>query len=249
MAFAESIVLYPGQEKVIRATQGSTPLGQRAIQGDRVFHYALAGAVALATGRLVQEAVVVSGHDVDLLPTVAAAVGARTVTLQNVTTAIVANEYAGGFLWVNDVDGEGHAYRIKSHPAATATGTVVITLEDDDTIRVALTTSSQVGLRHNLYRGLLVNPTTPTGAPVGVTPVAVTADYYFWCQTWGPASVLTNGTLLRGRTVAPGATTAGSVDVYPLNSVDGSGQEPVVGVCMVVGVSTDFSLIDLRLAP
>ena len=245
----ETITLYPGAEKLTRTTQGATPLGARAVQGERVFHWSLNGAVALATGRLTQESIIVAGHDVDLLPTVAAAVGARTVTLQNVTTAITANEYANGYMWVNDVDGEGHLYRIKSHPAATATGTVVMTLEDDDTILIALTVSSQVGLRHNLYRGLLVMPTTPTGVPVGVTPAAVAADAFFWCQTWGPASVLGNGTLISGLNCTPGATTAGSVDVQPLNSVDASGQQSIVGVVMTVGVSTDFSLVDLRLAP
>lgn len=249
MSFTETILLTPGQEKVTRTTQGRTPLGARAVIGSRVFHWALNGATELAAGRLLQEAVVVTGHDVDLLPTVIPAIGAATVTLQNVTTAIVANEYVGGYLWVNDGTGEGHSHQIKSHPAATATATVVITLADDDTIRVALTLLSQVGLRKNLYRELVVNPTTPTGVPVGVSPVLVAADAFFWCQTWGPAAVLTNGTLLRGRNCTAGATTAGSVDVHPLNSVDASGQEAVVGVVMTVGVTTDFSLVDLRLAP
>ena len=151
---------------------------------------------------------------------------------------------------INDGDGEGHAYKIKSPPAeSTGSGSIVITLEDDDTIRVALTTSSQAGLRVNLYEDLVVNPTSATGVPVGVTPVAVDADAYFWLQTWGPAAVLTNGTIIVGKNVTPGASTAGSVDVSPLNSVDASGQEPIVGVVSRVNATTEYSLVNLTIAP
>ena len=248
MAFTETIVLHPGAEKNERSTQGSTPLGARAVIGDRVFRWTRNGSVALTVNRLCQESVVVTGHGGDLAIATAAAINARSVTLTNSTTAITANQYAGGYLWI---DNEGHCYKIKSHPAeSTGTGSVVITLEDDDYLRAALTTAtSNAGLRRNPYDSVVVNPTTPTGAPVGVTPIAVTASYYFWLQTWGPAAVLTNGTLIVGYMASPGATTAGSVDVYPLNSVDGSGQQPIVGVASRVRPTTEFSLIDLRIAP
>ena len=248
MSFPETIVLHPGAEKVERSTQGSTPLGTRMVIGERSFRWTHNASLALSVNRLCQESVVVSGHGDGLAVATTAAVGARTVTLTNATTAITANQYAGGYLWV---DNEGRAYKIKSHPAeSTGSGSIVITLEDDDTLRVALTAgTSTCGLRRNQYEDVVVNPTTPTGVPVGVTPLAVTADYYFWLQTWGPCPVLTNGTVIVGYMVSPGATTAGSVDVYPLNSVDASGQQPMVGVVSRVGATTEFSHVDLRIAP
>ena len=249
MSFPETIVLHPGEEKIQYAAARGIPLGQRAVINDRVFRWTRNGATALSTARLCQESVIVSGHGGDVVVQAAAAVGARTVTITNNTTAMTANMYAGGYMWGNDEAGEGPGYRIKSHPAIAATANGVITLEDDDTIRVALTTVSQVGFRRNLYDSVVVNPTTPTGVPVGVTCLAITADYYFWLQTWGPAAVLGNGTLIVGYMVSPGATTAGSVDVYPLNSVDGSGQQPGIGRVSRVAPSTEFSWIDLQIAP
>ena len=226
------------------------PLGTRmALPDGRVYRYALNGAVALSIARLCQESVVISGHGTDIVVAAAAAIGATSVTITNNTTAITANMYKDGYLLVNDEAGEGQLCKIKSHPAATATASCVLTLYDEFALTVALTIASQVGLRKSSYQDVVVNPTTPTGIPIGVCPIAVTAAYYFWLQTWGPAAVLTNGTVIRGLTVAPGATTAGSVDVYPLNSVDGSGQQPVVGWVETVGATAEFSLVFLTLAP
>ena len=250
MSFTETIVLKPGAEKLTTTTQGNTPIGTRAVQGDKVFYRAHNASIAIGAGLLIQESVIVSGHGGDLAVASAAAVGARTVTLTNATTAITANQYAGGTLWANDEAGEGPSYKIKSHPAeSTGSGSIVITLEDDDTLVEALTTSSQCGLRVAKYEDVVVNPTTATGSPIGVTCVDVPADAYFWAQTWGLKSVLTNGTLIVGKSVVPGASTAGSVDVKPLNSVDAGGQEPSIGVCSRVNATTEYSLIDLRIAP
>ena len=249
-AFTETINLTPGAEKVTRTTRGSPPLGQRAViaGGDRVFRWAQNGSVALSVNRLLQESVIGSGHGGDLAVQAAGAINDQTVSITNSTTAITEDQYRFGYLWI---DNEGHVYRIKSHPAeSTGSGTLVITLEDDDFLRAALTTAtSTVGLRRNPYDEVLVNPTSPTGVPVGVTPVAVDADAFFWAQSWGLASVLTNGTPIVGLGVTAGASTAGSVDVQPLNSVNASGQESLVGYVSRVRATGEFSLIDLRIAP
>jgi len=225
------------------------PLGAYMVFPDgRVFRYAQAGAVNLAIGRLMQQAVVTSGHTKDLAVPAAVAVGATAVTITNKTTAITANMYEEGYLFVNDVDGEGQNCKIKSHPAeSTGTGSCVITLIDEDALIVALTTSSQVGLRKNPFDDVVVNPTTITGIPVGVTPVAMTALRYGWLQIAGPAAVLTNGTVVLGKQVSPSGTVAGAVDVRPLNSGDTDGQEPPVGYVMSVAADTEFSLVYLTL--
>ena len=224
------------------------PLGTVMKSPDgREFVYARAGAVDLAAGRLVQQAVVVSGHGTDIVVAAAAAIGATSVTITNNTTAIAANDYAEGYLPINDEAGEGYEYKVKSHPAADATASCVLTLEDEDGLRVALTTASQVGLRKHECDGVLVAPTTPTGIVVGVTVRAVTAAYYCWLLKKGPKAVLTNGTLIRGLGVCRSGTTAGAVDVYPLNSVDASGQEVMIGEVMTVGASTEYSLVNFNI--
>ncbi len=250
MSFTNTLYGPLGSRLVATAAQ-KCPLGTRLVlPGSRVFHYTKAGAVALDIGKVMQQAVVTSGHTKDLAVAAVAAIGATSVTITNATTALVKDDYAEGYLFVNNEAGEGQICTIKTHPAeATGSASCVITLEEEDALTVALTTASKVGLRVNEYKNVVVNPTTITGIPVGVTPIAVPLSYYFWLQTWGPANVLTNGTVIRGLTVVPSGTTAGAVDVYPLNSVDTSGQQPVVGTVMSVGATTEYSLVFLTLAP
>lgn len=228
------------------------PLGSRMVFPDsgRVFHYALAGALDLAIGRVMQEAVVTSGHTKDLVPA-AAAIGAATVTLTNSTTAVTKDMYAEGYLFINAGAGAGQIATIKTHPAeATGIGNFCVTLEDEDALKVALVAAtSKVGLRKNLYKDVVVAAIAKTAPPIGVTPCAVTAAYYCWLQTWGPCAVLTNGTVIVSLNLAPSGTTAGSVDVYPLNSVAASGQEPVIGWVMSVGATAEHSLVFLTIAP
>lgn len=250
MSFPNVIYGALGDRLVTTSTQ-KNPLGTKMILPDgRVFRYTKAGGVALNIGTLAQEAVVTTGHTKDLAVAAVAAIGAVVVTITNSTTAITANMYAEGYLFTNDAAGEGQICTIKSHPAeSTGSGTCVITLEDEDPLTVALTTLSEVGLRKNLYKDVVVCPTTLTGVVVGVVPCAVALNYYFWLQTWGPACVLTNGTLIRGLTCVASGTTGGAVDVTPLNSVDTSSQEQAVGTVMSVAASTEYSLVNLTIAP
>lgn len=248
MSFSNTVYL-SSHQIYQTGTDQLVPLGTRGVTVDgRVFRRAKAGAVALTTGKLMQESVIVSGHGNNLVIPAAVAVGASSITLTNSTTAITLNMYKEGFIYINDVDGEGQYYKIKSHPAeSTGSGSCAFTIEGE--LVVALTTSSEAGLRRNPYDSIVINPTTATGAPVGVTVVAVAASAYAWIQTWGPCAVLTNGTIIVGKTVTPGASTAGSVDVHPLNSSDSDGQQPTVGVVSRVTDSTDYSWINLKIAP
>ena len=227
------------------------PLGTRMTFPDgRVFRYAKAGATALDIGKVMQECVVTTGHTKDLVPA-ATAIGETVVTLTNATTAVTANMYAEGYLFVNAGPGVGQTCTIKSHPAeATGIGNYCVTLEPEDALQVALVAAtSKIGVRKNLYKDIVVAAIAKTGPPIGVTPSAVTEEYYFWLQTWGPCAVLTNGTVIRALAVGPSGTTAGAVDVYPLNSVDASGQEPAIGWVMSVAATTEYSLVFLTIAP
>lgn len=250
MSFPVGIPGSPGMEKVVDTTRnGLRPGTLMYFEDGRLFRWAQNGAVALLPGRLLQQSVRVAGHFSGLVVQEARAIGAATIALTNATTAITANQYQFGYANIHDGAGEGHKYAIKSHPAeATGTGTVIITLEDDDTIRVALTVAtSLVGLRRHPYDEVIVNPTTPTGVPVGVTCVDVPIDNFFWCQTHGSCTVLINGTVIVGNLVTAGATTAGSVDVHPLNSVDASGQQVVVGRVETVMATTEHGDIFLTI--
>lgn len=229
-------------DRLTQTTDQKHPLGTRMVLPDgRVFRYARAGAVTLAIGKLMQESVVLTDHGVDMTAT-AADIGDKKVTAYLLTTAIDPNEYKEGYLFIDSGAGAGQVCTIKSHPAGTASADCEFTLEDEDALTVALTTASDIGLRLNPYDGVLVMPTSLTGIPVGVTPIAVTTPNYFWLQTWGPAAVLTAGDVLVGNNVVP-LTTVGAVGPSTSHLL------PVVGTVMSVASSTEYSLVFLTIAP
>ena len=181
------------------------PLGFRVPLSDgRVFRYTENGGVALAAGKLVSP-------PLDFLErrdniTVAAPQFATQVTHTAVGT-ITANQYQDGFLCVVNDAGEGIQYKIKSHPAIAAAAAGVITLYDG--IITALTTSSDIMLIPSLYKDVRLNPNTICKT-VGVPPIPVTLDYFFWTQTWGQALVLCGdslGDLATERWCQPASTT------------------------------------------
>src|SRR5262249_37504286 len=113
-----------------------------------------------------------------------------------------------------------------------------------DGIQVALTASSRVGLVHNPFKNVIVNPTTCTAATQGVAGYIITATQYGWIQTWGPCSTLINGTPGVGIGGVISATTAGAVDVA---AVAAEINVRIIGHMMQVGVSTKNNFVNLKI--
>lgn len=187
-------------------TSGGMQLGSKAVTGDgREFRFVLAGAVSLVPGKLQQSSVENTGWE--NLAVAAAAIGATTITTTT-TLTVTANAWAGGSLMVTTSTGVGYQYRIKSNPAATSAA-VTITL--DDPLVVALTTGSRIDVIASVFNGVIVNPTTATGAIVGAATFIVTNAQYGWIQTKGTANVLADGTVVVGEEVGASAAIAGAV--------------------------------------
>lgn len=213
-------------------------LGAQMVGNDgRKFRYVKAGATALVPGKLQQGPAVVANHQ-NIAVAAAAAIGAKSLTVTLGATAATANQYSGGLMFVNDEVGEGHTYKIKSHPAADASASLVITLEDG--IIVALTTASQVSLWPNPYNGVIVHPTTATNAAVGVAVYPITAAYYGWVQTYGPVACLNDGNTAVGLGVAPSGATAGAVKTMAATLSQ-------VGYAPIAGVTTEYQPIFLTI--
>jgi hypothetical protein len=220
-----------GQDGWTSSATQIQPLGSRATTKDgRVFRYCVAGADTVA-GSVYQSAAPIPNHLANTAPAVA--IGATSFTYTPGNTAGAANLYAEGFLGTSDSTGAGYTYRIAGHAAIT--GSTAFTLYLDDAIQIALTTSSKLGLMHNAFKNVIVNPTTNTGTTQGVAPYIITSAQYGWLQTWGPASVLINGTPGVGIGVVISATTAGAVDVA---AVGAEINVRIIGHMMQVGVST-----------
>jgi hypothetical protein len=172
----------------------------------RVYRYSQAGAVDLAAGKLNNTVAKVANHTNNAVAA-AAAVGARSVSVTLAgATATTAGQYDDGFLVVNDTVGAGSAYRIAGTPVIAASGTGSIFLEEG--IATALTTSSKVSLVPNPFAGSIVTAAAAALFCNGTNNVAVTAANYYWSQTGGIASVLSDGII----TKAAGALVSASVN-------------------------------------
>ena len=213
------------------------PLGSRLLYGNTVYRYGKMGAGAVTAGKCVTHAASIA-HHFDLTPTAGVAAGETAISLETAGTDLTLNQYAGGYLYVNDAAGEGQMLRIKSNPVHdhSADPSVIITCYDD--LATAITTSSRVTLIADPNSALIGQAATTTGATMGVTVMDMTAAYYGWFAVSGPATVLTSGTLVVGNHAVPlgavGAVGPAAGDVIQ-----------VIGVVMIVNVTTDYSLINL----
>ena len=236
----------PGDEKVTGTTQ-LHPFGTRMVIGDRVFKYGQVNG-AIGAGNICQNAVGVANHDMDLVITAAAAVGANSIGVTLGGTAATEDQYADGYIYINDGAGEGHMYKIRQHDAINSSGSGTINLYDGDTVAEAITTSSICGLLKNPYKDVIVYPTTGTGSCVGVAATEIADDYYGWFQTWGYAAVLCDVAFVIGNHVRVSDNTAGSAE--PLDrSATGEDDENIGVATLIAPVSTDYGIVDLRIAP
>lgn len=212
-------------------------LGELVTAGDgRAYRYCKAGATALVPGKLQQAAAEATNHQ-NVAPA-AAAIGATSVTVTLGATAATANQYAEGFLAITVTPGQGYQYKIKSHPAADASATLVLTLEDP--IEVALTTSSRCDLSTNPYSAVVVNPTTATSAAVGVAVNNIAASSFGWLQVRGPAVVLADGALTVGVNVSASNAVAGAVEAAVT-------AQAACGVCITGIADTEYGMVNLNI--
>ncbi len=181
----------------------------------RTFRYAQNGAGTLVAGDLLQSAALggaATTLQANAAVAVAAAAGDKRIYITALTTAQAVNLFAEGWAGFFDATAVGaYCMRVKDNSALATTGTTSY-IDLYDGIPVALTTSDELALTTNLYKSVIQAPVSLTGAIVGGTPIAVTAAYYFWCQTKGMFAVhIKDGALVAGDPVIRAATTAGTV--------------------------------------
>ena len=194
------------------------PLGTELVYGQRTFRYAFMNG-AVTAGKLLQQAPHVANH-INMLVTAADAdgstfshaIGSTTISVETNGTNLVLNEFADGYLLVNDVTGEGQLLRIKSHPAHVhgTDPTVIFTTYDPLTTAIAKN-SSQLSAHHNVYNHVIIAPTAETGAVVGATLRDMPDNNYGWVVTNGPAGLLAGATMVLGHKFMRSDGTAGAV--------------------------------------
>lgn len=216
------------------------PLGSTLVYGNNVYRYVEVGGTAVTAGKLLQHAAVVAHHS-NMTATATTAAGETAISVETGGTDLTLNQYADGYLWVNDVNGEGQMLRVKSNPAHDHSADPSVVITTYDALATALTTSSQLSLLENPNTNLIVAPAAETGALMGATVIDMTADYYGWAVIKGPAALLTVGTLVVGNAAVRSGGTAGGV----APATDNVLQE--VGDVMAVSASTEYSLINMNI--
>lgn len=161
----------------------------------RAYRYALAGGTNLAAGLINNGVAKVTNHTINSVAT-AAPVGALSVNITLAgATATTSGQYDDGYLHVIDSAGVGSSYQIAGTPVIASSGTGVIQLTD--AIATALTTSSKVALVPSPWSGSIVTANSVSLLCNGTNNVIVTAANYYWSQTSGIASVLSDGVVAK----------------------------------------------------
>ena len=244
MSFPNVIYGDHGFEKSTGTTKKNR-IGTKLILPDgREFNYSLAGE-AITAGKVTMGAAhAASDHIKDRAVAAAAAVGDKTITVTNGgSTAVTANMFDDGYLFVNDEAGEGQTFKIKSHTTAATSANFVVTLYDNDSVRTALTTSSQVGFQKALGSDVEVwDADDITGPPLGVPACDVASGAYFWNQVKGPAAVLATGTVVLGKNVM-----TANADGTAVVMADDSSAEFLIGGVLAVAASGEYSFVDLNI--
>lgn len=170
--------------------QSDTPLhdlGMLYIDGyGNKYRYVKNGGSALVTADLCQEPAE-DTQFVSMAVPAAVAIGSKEITVTNGTTTVAADDFKGGSLVISTSTGIGQKFRIVSH--TTGASGAAITYQVDRPVLIALTTSSKVSVRKNPYNGIIIAPTTQTGADVGFALFALAASKYGWIQSGGDTAV------------------------------------------------------------
>lgn len=206
---------------------------------ERWFRYIKAGAVNLSKGLLMQSPAQVANHDNIAVGGAVEAGQIEVPITTTLATALSDGQYHLGTFHINDATAEGDTYQVKKH---TNTTTPTITLYTP--LITALATGSEFSLTANKHNGVIVLPTTQTGIVVGVTKAAITANWYGWVQTKGPAAVLVDTTdvLVIGQNVGvpAAAAVAGACGIV-------ADVQHVVGIARNIAPASEYALIDLSI--
>ena len=223
----------------------------------RTFRYAKAGATALVQAYMAQAAVPLAKTINVVQASHAQAAGDRGKIRCLVTTGgIAASEawtvddgLAGGYLQCVKVSPSvlGDIYTIASSKMISET---IIELELTTPWRNAMLATGEVTLTMNKFFATVVVPKgTGTAVAVGVPACAVTANYWYWSQTKGPASLIvdTGDTIVAGQYVGNPRTAAVDGACGPSTTVTTEILREVWGTAIRVSTAGEPALVDLCL--
>ena len=237
----------PGEEFSTYATNTrGWPLGTRLVlQDGRGFRFGENSATVLVVARLCQAAVPTASQ-LNQTVNVAGVINDRTIDMVNGAVDITADLYYEGVAYVNEGAGAGYLYLIDTHAAFTDL-TAQMPLAPGYALQVATTTASNVSLIRNLYKAIIVHPSPPTQALVGVAMKPHAASAFGWFQTQGYGPILTDGTIVNGDVVVPSDTVDGAVEALPGTYTAANHELPHPFIVQDARADTEISLVKMML--
>ncbi len=203
----------------------------------------------VAEGKLYQNAALIADHqNCDVTAVTAYSNNGNVpakVTITLGATAVTANQYQGGYLCVVDGAGEGQVLKIASHPAADASATVAITLEDGPSTALS-TSTSECSLVPATGNALIIHPTTPSNSVFGLALYPVAAGSYGFFLTKGLGCALGDATTPAvGCAISWSAATAGAIGATPYagNVLTGA----VIGQTAILSVSAEYRPVNMNI--
>lgn len=179
-------------------------IGSKVVVDERTYHYSQAVAAALLGGSthrlLVSRDQILANNDRltvapahvagDIVLTIDVALGFAPGFLAFQGGVVALNELAGGWaeIWTA---GNNEQWRRIIANTANALGNITITLDRPINLDVAI--GSQVTIHPSIYRNASLPFVGGFNAAIGIPPVPVPINNYFWLQTYGPCFLDPNG--------------------------------------------------------
>lgn len=232
------------------------PLGMEVQYGVRKFRYAHFGADTnrgVLISQDFSESSVVDTDNKIIAPASANDVTDGTIGsrfMQITLASVTVDQFAGGTFHTTDDVGEGYTYTIKGNNATGDPATNDFRLEIYEPLKVAVDNTTDFAIFGHPFSNLEIATAATDIATVGVTvnTMDVSAEAFGFVQTWGPASILTDGTIALGDQVSISDTVAGAVQAAGGGgtSVSDLIAEAIVGYCLIDGDTGAHSVIMLQ---
>ena len=225
------------------------PIGSRGGTADgRLFRFAKDDGTGILPGLLCQCKAEDNTNDNMVVAVSAAATDGRVLLTSGDTWT--KDQLLDGLLTceVNTATTGGCGWNIGANDAAVSAQNFYVYLKPSVTFGKAITAGTDsVYCRQNLWRDVIVYPTTSTGVAVGVTMTKITAsgDPYSWLCTRGLCAVSMDNDgsdITVGESLCPDGTVGGSVE-----NVTGGVEEQVIGATVAVQGQTDQEMIPVFL--
>lgn len=181
------------------------------------------------------------------------AVGAERLYLLDTdtwSTADAKDVYAGGYVHITNLGGEGHTYKVRGNAQGTAAGLMAIDIYDG--VAVQIDSESSVAITGATFRNQRLFDDGTDVILGGVANVAIGAGEYGWFQTRGERVCFYDGD---GDTAAIGAIAqasfgdAGAVQQLGSGIIDSEDDLPAATKAPIVGYFMAVAAADADYAP